>query len=315
MGPSVCMEGNWPIMSVIKSYSVGNGDTFYIEHNSDNFTIIDCCLNDGDDGILDELANLSKQKGITRVLSTHPDDDHIRGIEMLDDRIDILNFYCVKNKVTKEDETESFARYCSLRDNTKKAFYIKNNCNRKWMNQSDDERKTSGINILWPDPENEEFKAALKSAEDGGSPNNISAIITYTVENSATSLWMGDLETDFMEALEGQLDLPKVHLLFAPHHGRDSGEIPQSMLEKMDPKIIIIGEAPSEHLCYYDGYDTICQNSAGDIIFECEDGAVHVFTSEEYDVDFLEDRGRTRDGYYYLGTLAVAKKAFAATAR
>ena len=33
-------------MSTVKSYSVGNGDMFYINHNSDNFTIIDCCLPD-----------------------------------------------------------------------------------------------------------------------------------------------------------------------------------------------------------------------------------------------------------------------------
>ncbi|CAM4346215.1 hypothetical protein COEX109129_19890 [Corallococcus exiguus] len=31
-------------MSIIKSFSVGNGDMFYIKHNSDNFTIIDCNL-------------------------------------------------------------------------------------------------------------------------------------------------------------------------------------------------------------------------------------------------------------------------------
>ena len=33
-------------MSKIKSFSVGNGDMFYIKHNSDNFTTIDCCLTD-----------------------------------------------------------------------------------------------------------------------------------------------------------------------------------------------------------------------------------------------------------------------------
>lgn len=33
-------------MSVIKSFSVGNGDMFYIKHNSDNFTIIDCNMDE-----------------------------------------------------------------------------------------------------------------------------------------------------------------------------------------------------------------------------------------------------------------------------
>lgn len=30
-------------MSIVKSYAVGAGDMFYIRHNTDNFTIIDCC--------------------------------------------------------------------------------------------------------------------------------------------------------------------------------------------------------------------------------------------------------------------------------
>ena len=75
-------------MSTIKSYSVGNGDMFYIDHNSDNFTIIDCCLSsENEEAILAEIDYLKSQKGITRFISTHPDDDHIRGLELLDARI------------------------------------------------------------------------------------------------------------------------------------------------------------------------------------------------------------------------------------
>ena len=44
------------IMSIIKSFSVGNGDMFYIKHNSDNFTIIDCYLKmDNKDQIIEEI--------------------------------------------------------------------------------------------------------------------------------------------------------------------------------------------------------------------------------------------------------------------
>lgn len=35
-------------MSTIKSFSVGDGDIFYIKHNSDNVSIIDCCLAEED---------------------------------------------------------------------------------------------------------------------------------------------------------------------------------------------------------------------------------------------------------------------------
>jgi beta-lactamase superfamily II metal-dependent hydrolase len=161
---------------------------------------------------------------------------------------------------------------------------------------------------LWPDVNNAEFKAALAAAAEGESPNNISPIIRYSLEDGVVALWMGDLGSEFLEAVQDELDVPKVDVLFAPHHGRDSGKVPASLLEKMSPRLIIIGEAPSEHLHYYPGYHTITQNSAGDIIFACEEGAVHIFTSNVYDVEFLDDQHKSWPGYYYVGTLKVSKR-------
>jgi hypothetical protein len=96
-----------------------------------------------------------------------------------------------------------------------------------------------------------------------------------------------------------------VDILFAPHHGRDSGKIPEPLLEKLNPKIIVIGEAPSEHLNYYDGYNTITQNTAGDIHFECNERKVHIFTSNKYEVYFLDDEEQNLKGFYYIGTLVL----------
>lgn len=293
-------------MSTIKSFSVGNGDMFYIEHGSDNFTIIDCSLSDDNrDAILMEIMRKGSKKGITRFISTHPDEDHIQGLKNLDDAIDILNFYCTKNEATKEDETDDFQHYRALHDSNK-AFYIEQGCSRKWMNEESDERRSSGINILWPKPDHGSYKQALKNAAEGGSPNNLSPIIKYSRTDGATVLWMGDLETDFMEEIKGAVSWPRVDILFAPHHGRDTGKIPDAILKKMNPKIIVIGEAPSEHLNYYSGYNTITQNSAGDIVFELADDKVHVFVSDgDYVVDFLDyEEGVSGDGNY-IGTLSV----------
>ena len=291
-------------MSFIKSFAVGNGDMFFIEHGSDNFTMIDCCLSDENAAsILSELKTRRAKKTIARFISTHPDDDHVRGLEYLEHVIGIENFYCVKNAATKDDATDSFKKYCELRDDTKKAFYIFKGCSRKWMNANDDERGASGINILWPDVSNAAYQLALADAAEGYSPNNISAVMQYSLNGGATVLWMGDLETDFMEAIEDGLDLPRVDILFAPHHGRDSGKIPASILQKMSPKIIVVGEAPSEHLHYYPDYNTITQNRAGDIVFSCEGSKVHIFTSEEYDVDFLDNEFMTFGDMHYVGTL------------
>lgn len=294
-------------MSIVKSLSVGDGDMFYIIHGSDNFTIIDCCMSEEDrDDIVTELKSASKDKGVHRFISTHPDDDHILGLVYLNKEMNLLNFYCVENEATKPDETDDFDEYFTLRDDSKKAFYLYRECSRKWLNMDSDEtdsekRKNSGIDILWPITDNEHYKEALKKANEGNSPNNISPIVKYSLNSGAKILWMGDLEGDFMEKIKDEITMDAADILFAPHHGRD--KVPEDWLNEMNPKVVIIGEAPSEDLNYYDGYDTITQNSAGDIIFECVANKVHIYVfNENYSVDFLDDEDM---GTYfnYIGTL------------
>ena len=293
-------------MSIVKSFSVGDGDMFYINHNSDNFTVIDCYMHeDNEDKIIDEIINKSKGKGVSRFISTHPDEDHILGLKKYKDRVGINNFYCVENEATKEDETEDFKEYCSLRDGNEH-FYLYKGCARKWMNMENEERGSSGISVLWPKTNNQYFKDALQKAHNGESPNNISPIIKYSLENGVKILWFGDLEKDFMENIKDDLEIEEADIIFAPHHGRYSGKIPNEILEKINPKIIIIGEAPSSNLNYYSGYNTITQNSAGDITFECEQNNVHIYVSNEnYSVPFLKNKYKANDYDYYIGTLEV----------
>ena len=52
-------------MTIIKSFSVGEGDMFYIKHNSSNFSIIDCCLDDDNkEEIVDEIISEFSGKDI-----------------------------------------------------------------------------------------------------------------------------------------------------------------------------------------------------------------------------------------------------------
>ena len=292
-------------MSIVHCYAVGNGDMFSIRHSTDNCTIIDCSISDDDqDWLLGEIDKQRKGKTITRFISTHPDQDHLMGLSVLDNHIEILNFYVVKNSAKKQDETDDFKRYKELRDGNK-AFYIYKGCTRRWLNQSNEERQGSGINVHWPVTSNEDFKQALRDAADGKSPNNISPMITYSLKDGVKMAWLGDLETEFMEKIKGEISWPEVDILFAPHHGRDSGRIPALILEQMGPKIVVIGEAPSRDLNYYQYYNTITQNSAGSIYFECVANWVHIYAaSSTYSVDFLEDKGASTYSYY-IGSLSV----------
>ncbi len=292
-------------MSIVHSYAVRRGDMFSIRHGSDNCTIIDCSIpEDNEDWLLKKIDKQRKGKGVTRFISTHPDQDHLMGLVALDDHIEILNFYVVNNSAKKDDETDDFKRYKKLRDGDK-AFYIFRGCKRKWMNQNSEERDSSGIEILWPVILNKHFKEALEDAGDGKSPNNISPVITYSLNGGVTMAWFGDLETNFMEKIKDEISWPDVDILFAPHHGRDTGKIPRSILEQLDPKIVVVGEAPSKNLNYYSDYDTITQNSAGSIYFECVANWVHLYVSSStYSVDFLEDKAASTYANC-IGSLAV----------
>ena len=305
--------------AIVKSFSVEDsngeqGDMFYIQHQSSNFSIIDCCLNDyTKERIVREIIAMRKGKAITRVISTHPDEDHISGIEYLDQEIGILNFYCVNNKAIKDVESESFKHYCKLRDDDQKHYYVYKGCKRKWMNDNDEtdghNYGSSGINFLWPIITNEEFKNALSKASKGVAFNNISPVFTYSLQDGVTILWMGDMEHDFLEKVKDNIDWPEVDILFAPHHGRESGKVSADVLKKINPSIIIVGEAPSVYLDYYNGYNTITQNSAQDIVFLCEEGKVHIYVSaDNYSVSFLkQETVPKRDNEHYIGTLYTHK--------
>lgn len=297
-------------MSIIKSIAVGNGDMFYIKHGSSNFTIIDCNMDEENKKeITDEIIVESEGKDIKRFISTHPDEDHIHELKYLDEQIGILNFYCVANEIVKSDETEDFKHYCKLRDSNEKVFYIYRGCSRYWMNKDDDEKKygSSGISILWPITSNEDYKMELSNAEDGKSPNNISPIIKYSLTAGVTVLWFGDLENTFMEKIKELIELPKADIIFAPHHGRSSGKIPKEWMKSIDPQIVVIGEAPSEKIDYLSGYNTITQNTAGNIIFDCNIGIVDVYVSNKnYSVDFLKDKKKSNKyNSKYMGSLDV----------
>lgn len=295
-------------MSVVKSFSVGNGDTFYIRHESDNFSMIDCCLDDENKKyIVDEIINESKDKGIHRFISTHPDEDHIQGLEYLNERWGIINFYCVKNEADKDDKSDAFKEYCKLRDDTDKAFYLYKGCSRRWMNlnsEKDDEiqRGGAGINILWPVTDNEDFKEALKQTKEGKSPNNLSPILIYRC--GVTFMWMGDIESDFLEKVYDYIEFEEIDVLFAPHHGRESGKIPKKILNEINPQIIVVGEAPSKYLNYYSDFNTITQNSAGNIIFDIHNSSVDIYVgNSNYSVNYLTDLNKNKYENY-LGSFS-----------
>ena len=116
-------------------------------------------------------------------------------------------------------------------------------------------------------------------------------------------MWLGDIETDFLNKVKDEIDFEQIDVLFAPHHGRESGKISEEILEILNPQVVVIGEAKSKDLNYYSKYNTITQNSAGDIIFECENKKINIYVgNENYSVDFLNDYNKNSYDNY-IGSL------------
>ena len=174
------------------------------------------------------------------------------------------------------------------------------------MNESGDGRDHSGLHCLWPITDDDMYQEALDTAADGGSPNNISPAIKYLVGNFSF-LWMGDMETDMQEEFDKKVTNTHKTIVFAPHHGRKSGHIPSSLMDKLTPKLVIVGEAPCDELDYYSDYDTITQNTAGDILFETNGDFLDIFVSEpEYKkTDGMVQNANhgNHDGMKYLGSV------------
>ena len=74
--------------------------------------------------------------------------------------------------------------------------------------------------------------------------NGLDKADEYTIKYSNKN----DILIDFLEKIKDNIDWPEVDILFAPHHGRDSGKVPTDILKKVNPTIIVIGEAPSENI-------------------------------------------------------------------
>ena len=320
-------------MTIVKSFSfpIGEirGDTFYIKHGSNSFTVIDCYLKDGNgadcrkDEIINEICKESNGR-IRSFISTHPDNDHIKGIEDLFVKWTTENFYAVANERPADKEDPSLTKYQQLMKDHN--YAIEKGIRRVWLNQEDEkkENSSSGIFFHWPVLSNEKFKEALKSVkEEGKSINNISCIFTYQVKGGASYMWMGDMMEDMQKEYyeKEKANIPHADILFHPHHGRESSKVPTELLDAINPQLIVIGNAPSDKLNYGDSRMTITQNKAGDIVFENDGNKVHVYTKNKIDnppACLKKEVGKKskhvfKDGmfvidWYYVGTMTISNE-------
>ena len=271
-------------MATIHFLNVKQGDCSVINHNSGHITVIDVCNAKPSDvlteGLTTKMAQLEigvsgnfqqkkypvnpisylKDHSITsifRYIQTHPDMDHMDGIEALFDEFRPINFWDTDNN--KEMDNSSWGNspyneddwefYKNLRDtkpynNPKRLALLAGAKGQYWNVREDGSTAGDGLYILAPTQDLIDF---AKKDEDF---NDCSYVLLYRTAKNRI-LFAGDSHDDtWVHILENyRNDVDNIDLLIAPHHGRDSKRS-YDFLDTLNPTLTFFGNANSQHLAY-----------------------------------------------------------------
>lgn len=314
-------------MARIHFLNVEEGDCSIIQHDNGHVTMIDVCSAKDPfeeiskaEKVFDASESVSMPKGnfqqkyhpenpvsylqnlgvysIFRYIQTHPDMDHMDGLQYVDKYFDIYNFWDTAN--TKEQDFDGCTKYdekdweCyqKLRKSAENPIalnYYDGSVNKYFAVDDSGRKGDDYLQILAPTPQ------LMKAANESGDWNDSSYVILYHIQGHKV-LFCGDAGNETWKHIltkHGE-DVKNLDVLIAPHHGR-KGTLDFSFLDVMKPKLSLIGNALSKHLAY-DHWNNrkllhMTNNQAGNVVLEFVNGAIQIYCSNKNFVDaFLADK-------------------------
>jgi beta-lactamase superfamily II metal-dependent hydrolase len=319
-------------VSIFHFLNVSDGDCSIIEHNDGKNTVIDVCnaramastqaaslsLNEV---IAQKVANEQRKRphvnyrqkdypvnpieymldhGITsvfRFILTHPDMDHMDGIQAFFDAFSPTNFWDTDNTADKDEfagryDEDDWDFYQWLRNPacaSPKRLALYSGAKGKYYNQNDEgQGGGNGLHVLAP------TSALVRAANASGDFNDCSYVILYRASGRRI-LFSGDSHDDTWQHIltHHSEDVSNIDLLIAPHHGRDSDRS-YDFLDIVQPTMTYFGNAPHEHLAYdawnFRGLPFITNNQANCMIVEISDQEMsHYVTNQSYAEDVYEN--------------------------
>lgn len=332
-------------MTTIHFLNVGDGDCTIIEHEDGRTTMIDICNGNLNKTPNNEIPKTNPinylriknngQNEIFRFILTHPDMDHMDGLQELFQNFEVLNLWDTHHDKNMDDEKwdskgkykqEDWEFYKKIRQSDKmpKVLHLfRGDSNSLW---SED-----GITIFSP---SKDLMEKVKNTENW---NDISYILLLKIHgrkilfcgDSEHDAWMDILggenfeeqlenlekkEQDYIKGKDINLEelkeeknklkkiqlqrnqLADIDILFAPHHGRKSGGDELNIyLNLLNPKLAILGSAPSKHKNYDAFHDRniplITNNEAGNIIFEISGQNISIKCQNKQLHEILKSKG------------------------
>lgn len=307
-------------MPRIHFLNVKDGDCSIIEHYSGHKTVIDVChaqpvealqealvaaLAKSDRGIGGDFQQKKypvnpisyiREHGISsifRYVQTHPDMDHMDGIEALFDKFSPINFWDTDN--TKEMPSSRWQGspyresdwkfYKRLRDakpeDDPKRLTLYSGARGQYYNQgSDGSGGGDGLHILAPTKE-----LVAEANELDEEYNRCSYVVLYrTGENRI--VFGGDSHDETWDHIleHHKDDVTDIDLLIAPHHGRKSGRS-YKFLDTLTPTLTFFGNARSEHLAYgawaNRGLSIVTNNQANCMVVDASTSPMTLYVTHE----------------------------------
>jgi len=295
-------------MGVVHFLNVREGDCSIIQHTSGRITVIDICNGNSptpvETGLFEHvydtiLGNYHQKEypvnpitylklmgveNIWRFILTHPDMDHMDGLNQLCNEFKVYNFWDTGNKKKmgafdgSRYKKEDWYRYQEVR---KKALFLYDGAIGRFYN-CDNEQKTGNgdyLQILCP------TKKLVDEANENDNYNNASYVILYN-ENGRKILFSGDAEEREWDVLLDKYKdlLRNIDVLISPHHGRKSGGN-DMFLDILRPKLTLFGNAKSKDLNYSAWYNrglrVYTNNQGGSFVLVHRDNWIDLYCTYE----------------------------------
>jgi len=291
-------------MLKIHFLNVGKGNSTILEFPSKRLAMIDIDnsrISDDEEVLTDPIEYFQsnfKNGELFRFILTHPDMDHMSGLDELANKVLILNFWDTKhNRTFSEDDwkgspysPKDWERYLSFRKSTENPKCL-------ILNRGDTSLDPKccwtqdHIEILSPSPHLIDLSA--KTPEDDPQKYNHLSYILMMEHGGTKVLFGGDASVEVWEDILNECgeESLKANIFLAPHHG-SKNNIHEEAFEAIEPNYVIVS-VPKKTDYAYDFYNRLAKKG---VLSTKHYGTMRVEIKEsgEYEPIYVERQPQTK---------------------
>ena len=195
--------------------NVGQGESIYIEFPDGTDVLIDAGKSNYGKIVVDYLNSQEKSMEVDYLIATHPDADHVGGMQDVFESMKVKNFiYPIDaphdTKTWQNVLSLAKAERCTIKDSTPGTTFNLGGATMKFIQSSKD-----------------------------FSDNNDDSIVTYLDYKDAEFLFTGDIEATAEKDMVSNGLVPNVDFMTVPHHG-SKGSSTTEFVTKADPEYAIV---------------------------------------------------------------------------